>query len=940
MVGESAMMNLRCCLVMTILLLPSLARAVVLPAKDLNGAPVNDPFLGYQWALFNHDQSIIIDLDDIHPVEIHADAQFSIHWRNFDSLMKRDVVVAVIDTGVDSSHFELKGKLLPGVNVATRKREERNLPDDDLGHGTHMSSIMAAQSGNREGMAGLSNRIKVLPIKFFDKNETPDNRGRKPLTERIIEALNIAIEQKVDVINMSIGWPRSANTKDVESAFQRALDQGIVIVVGAGNDHHEAQIYPCAYRGVICVGSVNMDGKVSDYSNFGGHVDVLAPGQGILGLWPVTMASKNFGPKGYEIKSGTSQATPMVAGTAAILRGIYPEESATQIRQRLLSSTKRGYPEVNFGLLDMAAAVEMEHPQLTAPVFKGIEMLVVDPHTKQFELPLVVESDALQNLNIQVESLSPDIQLTNLREVKSQEGLRHYRLDGQLSDMNVSNRLRYKVRVNGKAFEHQLLLVTELKKLSPISVPNIEGKLAQVNDPRGNRQIQFWNTEELQEGGLKLMLWRLAGKEWVKREVSLPLVDKAYPGGIGLTLNDWSLKGGDEYLFAGIAYEEKRNEKNEKVPKEVRFFYLNRDLQIEHEWPLKAADTLPAYQNARDMVLGRVADGRGGFIKTPVFWSTDLIPKLDLNPDVFAFESNEKKRRIYFLQALQDKDGAHLTTRTLTAWALDNFMRKTLDLDATQDVELIGLKTQSLEDIKLGRIKLVLFAGRLMNGRTYELSISDMLDPWKRENLKELNTGALQLKGSAFEEAFLLRGQTIDRLTEMQNLYSFISGRSLFEEGSGFRQQKFELDLTGEKIMSTLKSFVRGQEQVSILATTDFIRAQGQWDGRKVNSQVAVYRSSFLPGNMFNQVLMPVLIGSEQRPGIMMDNSKFFSHSISVYALNKNGELKSPVRLSFLMPEGCVAAPLSYWNELGYSRILLRCQTEGTSGEILMMDLQ
>jgi len=142
------------------------------------------------------------------------------------------------------------------------------------------------------------------------------------LTHRVAKAIYYAVDRKVDVINLSLGWPKSIDTHYVRKAFQYAFDHGVSIVAAAGNNDSQYPIFPCAYKAVICVGSHSIDNKISAFSNYGGHVDVAAAGDNILSTYPGTMQQRFFPSNGYEIKNGTSFASPVISAYVAILKTI------------------------------------------------------------------------------------------------------------------------------------------------------------------------------------------------------------------------------------------------------------------------------------------------------------------------------------------------------------------------------------------------------------------------------------------------------------------------------------------------------------------------------------------------------------------------------------------------------------------------------------------
>lgn len=910
--------------------------ATLTPATVSTSEISNEPFFGFQWALFPGNQTIQVDLDDIHPVTIQVDPKFSIHWANSDERMKRDVVVAVLDSGVDTSHPDLKSALLTGKDFSVMGTRRPQSIEDEIGHGTHVASVMAAEINNHEGIRGLSGRIKILPLKVYSELEGR-SQDPLPIAKRVTAALEYAIEQKVDVINMSMGWPRSENTLEVEAAINKAIENGIVVVAGIGNDHHEAQIYPCAFRNVICVGSIDLNGELSSFSNFGGHVDVVAPGQAILGAWLTQEISRGFGPKGYEIKSGTSQSTPIVSALAATLKGMYPEQSALMIRQKILKTARHWYPLINFGLIDWQNALNSGDQPFTAPDFKKLDLVVVDPATKTFELPIVIESDSPGPHNFQVESESDGVTLDRLKAqgFDKNSGRWYYTATGRLASLGINNRFRYQIKIGSAAYSHQIIMAVNLEGSKPVEVNAPSERFALVQDPRGQTSVRVWDFKESKEHGTLVQLFSLQGSDWIEDNVVLKQVLGIYPG-FGLVRSKWSNRRNDGYLIAGV-------EREGDDVKGLRIYYLDEDFRIAYNWPLDLEATL-AYPEAKDkdVVLGSLASPLlDETIKVPVFEDRAEIPKADLNPDRFAFERNFTFKRIYYIEPQKSADGGiKAATRTLMAFEFERFVRTSLALEDTTDIEVIGLKTQSQDDLRLGRIRLLLFIGQGVLGQHYELSIDDLANPWKSENLKLVDAGHLDLRGGRLDEGWLITEHGFDRFTDIQTLYSFISARGLLGIDKKWKSMIFRIPRSGEKIVSTIKTFVRGSDQLALLETSDYIRAKGTWNGRIIDSHTQAYRSSFLPGNLFTQLFVPVLLGKPQVPGVMVDYSQFFSQAMSVYTLNEDGELFSPVRLSFQVPYGCRVARNAQWTEAGTSRILLLCQkSKEDPRRLLLIDL-
>jgi subtilisin family serine protease len=269
-------------------------------------------------------------------------------------------VVAVIDTGVQSTHPDLGDRLLPGFDFVgddpVEAGDEDEDPKDGDGHGTHVTGIVAANADNGVGIAGIAPGAKVLPIRVLDDN----GEGYASDT---IKAIDYAIDKGVHVINLSLGdyIPlQSALLGDpaYTDALERAVSQGIVVVIAAGNNGLPRCENPDV-DGIVCVGAVGPSGQRSAFSSFGENVDLMAPGGSGLGGSSEDVLSTYKG-SGYASVAGTSQATPHVAGVAALLvsLGVRGQDAAARI---VATAADAGAPgtdtQYGAGIVDAAAAV-------------------------------------------------------------------------------------------------------------------------------------------------------------------------------------------------------------------------------------------------------------------------------------------------------------------------------------------------------------------------------------------------------------------------------------------------------------------------------------------------------------------------------------------------------------------------------------------------------
>lgn len=253
------------------------------------------------------------------------------------------VVVAVVDSGVDLRHPDLRGRLVirPGSDLTrntaytcpfqraeARAKWSRAVARDDNGHGTHVAGIVAAATGNKRGIAGVAPRARVLPVKVLDQTGTSDDRT-------IARGICFAVRNGAKVINLSLGNDpvssivvRGGRT-DTNRAVSFAYARGAAVVIAAGNESFPACDFPASHAKALCVGAVDRRGLQARYSNFGVAVGVVAPGGfGSVAecgddedIWSTILPSseRDCGSDGYEPLAGTSMAAPHASGVAALV---------------------------------------------------------------------------------------------------------------------------------------------------------------------------------------------------------------------------------------------------------------------------------------------------------------------------------------------------------------------------------------------------------------------------------------------------------------------------------------------------------------------------------------------------------------------------------------------------------------------------------------------
>lgn len=221
------------------------------------------------------------------------------------------VIIAIADTGVSKNHPDVNDKLVPGYDFINNDSDA----DDDEGHGTHVAGIATAETNNSEGVAGISWGAKIMPVKVLDSTG-----GGTYLT--VAKGIIYAADNGAKVINLSLGGSGYSQTE--KDAVDYAYNKGCTIIAAAGNSNDNTYYYPASLENVISVAATDSQDKRALFSTYNNKVDIAAPGVGILSS---TLNGK------YESWSGTSMATPHVAGLAALIISKNPDYVPSQVEQ-------------------------------------------------------------------------------------------------------------------------------------------------------------------------------------------------------------------------------------------------------------------------------------------------------------------------------------------------------------------------------------------------------------------------------------------------------------------------------------------------------------------------------------------------------------------------------------------------------------------------------
>jgi len=225
-----------------------------------------------------------------------------------------NIIVAVVDNGIETTHSEFAGKIISPYDVLTNRG---SVPRGE--HGTHVAGIIAAALNNK-GVVGVAPNVKIMPVNVFS--------GESATSYYVALGIIYATNQGANIINLSLGGYSSSYY--LETAVEYAASKGVILVAAAGNDDTRQRTYPAALEPVIAVSATNKQDYITQFSNYGDYIDISAPGENIYSTFPGNS---------YRSLSGTSMAAPVVSGTAALILSKNPLLTREEVRNILARST-------------------------------------------------------------------------------------------------------------------------------------------------------------------------------------------------------------------------------------------------------------------------------------------------------------------------------------------------------------------------------------------------------------------------------------------------------------------------------------------------------------------------------------------------------------------------------------------------------------------------
>jgi cell wall-associated protease len=920
----------------------------------------NDSLSTLQWNLHNQEQVLTKLFDSTKLNQIKGTFSSDINWKNgiekLENGLKRNPIVAVVDMGIDLNHPEFENQLYKnmqecdkngnisdlnedkdnnglkgdcvGWNFAAQDMNSARRPFDDNGHGTHVAGIISAKS-NQQGITGISDKIKILPIKVTGSiDETPARGEIQPLTDRIAKGILYAAKMKVDVINLSLGWTRAMDTKYLRESLDFATAQGITIVAAAGNNNNNAAILPCAHYDIICVGAITANGEITSFSNFGGEVDVLAPGDEIISTIPWQKIPLQLNLQGYDILSGTSQATPHVSALAALLRANFPEASLNEINRKIIDSSKPSPNPLKStnGLIDLKNAFEIADAPSVRPIFKNASLLVFDYNEKKLKylLPIKNFGSNASNVQIKVNSLSTGVSINQefVYEKITSNQISHLKIDGLINSLLTHNLVQLEVQVlinniEVKKHYHQFRLGHDFLKSSlfqskkfkftagnlPVGIIK-EGQATnliqtvEVLFKEDSLEQEFYLHRRIKDKNqFEIKIFRHTD-EFIE-EVNNAIVIDNVVDLLNLYRIDLNGDGEDDYLVRTLNCSEMCDDRS-KAKRYIQYSYFNKELN-----PLFAEKSfwkfLPTLVNVHfpSQRFHYINHPDFGKVAVPYFIETTIIPRDQQKLAPFELYDNSIASRLLRLYPKVLPDGVNFETEIVSTKAFLDEIRNKFNLNAKTPIQVLKNSSLNKENFKNGHLNILLSTGEGVWGQNILVTI-------KENKISGIDVLANTHTLWGFEQytAMSLENNSINDnfvgLHSNHSLQTIFLGKTFTVDGAYSSLEN------NEPAISHVASYFDSNTSYTFFQTPSRVVLLESNKDQTNQYYEKINRFSFLPGYIFSDTFYPIKakINSKIVPALYVDETDIQNFLLSLTVFHDK-KISNPIALSLFVPPIC-----------------------------------
>ncbi len=899
---------------------------------------VQDELFPYQWSLLNQGQTYVREKDDIHNIPLPGINGKDIGWKNiYSNIPKGRPIVAVLDSGVDLNHPDLQGNLWrnekecgvdPKVDHDDNKlpgdcngwnftesidADEAKSPQDNDGHGSHVAGIIAA-ANNGFGIVGVNPNALIMPVKVMrDSNSKSDITSSESFAQGIIYATNMGAH----VINLSLGWPRSLETKHLKDAVYYALSRNVIIVAAAGNNNSSEPLFPCAYDGVICAAASTLDGKFAGFTNFGGHVDAVAPGEGILSLYPTLFEPEFFSVPGYDIKSGTSQAAPVLAGLISIVKAQEPDLKIDEVFGRLYSA-KQNADKKKFimgGVATWESLSRKVDGPVVRPVLKRVRQIVLGSDRTETRLLIPIRNFGLetQNLQVKVESLSTGIEFQAdgvlVESIKNGEA-KDLPFNVKVTDLNAESSVKIKVTVT--SLEGEMSFVNEIPVVRDVRMESRFKKntfnFNQGNIPLGNvvngKIVPFISTIDTYGKSLKHEFYvRKTMKDEKKMEISVftrnansivqaprSIVLENFSSLVNFIRLDLNFDGKEDYLIQAVHEDEKG--------KFFQFSFYNEEMKPLWEKFQNIRVTLDlTVVNMNELSFTRMIHPTLGSMMVPTFFTEGQLPKLDQSQDFFSRYDGSKEFRLYYLEPQIESKTFRIRSLTTNVWKEN--VKKELNSKWFETVLVENILPVSIDDARKGEVRVVMSVGQ---GTKRQIFISTF-DTKKTLHGKTLPQIVLQTDG--VDTLFTISPTGLDASGDVYlNIYDRSRAKLVTTKNSEqVSQFNYSHQSETDIVAGHLVSFENGNEKFSVIQSRDELIGLSTINGKITKTSRPKLRYSFLSDKVLSELYNPVIYKRDgvQSPALYVDSTAVTANRVYLFE-EQDGKLVASIKNSLIVP--------------------------------------
>lgn len=942
-----------------------------------------DTFFERQWGLVNSGQTLQRSTGDLTRVQIPGIPGKDINWDQLEDRQideARKVIVAVIDSGLDVNHPDLEGrvwqnpvcenlseeertkKTCQGRNFLAKTEEKIGDVSDDTGHGTHVSGIIAANM-NGTGAVGVTKKnIQIMPLKVLSKETTNFVYNNRLITDIVADAMAFAVQNKADVINLSMGWPKLIETPRMKKALQLAQNAGIPIIAAAGNNNKDVPTYPCTNRGVVCVGSIDNQGKLSEFSNFGGKIDILAPGEHIISLYPTAKESRSLRVGGYEVKKGTSQASPFVAAIAASIKLVHPEVTLDEIKARILGSARpvvdsvTGRKKSKFGLVDMKKAIAESPADFVSPDYKNLlEISTNVTGITSFVLPIKSFTSDLEDLTVKVaistdvlelrkDTFELDLKKGQTKPIQIQAKIKDKQADSHTQlvvtiskDEKILHQSQTALVISGSLTGRKNLISVPLNGVDPRLISLFKGskkysRLKQVSDrfsKSGAIEYYYMNPKLQTEESDVMSLLRIFKDKFESVDLTVPKANKI----LSIFKADINLDGKEDYVVYTLGKDRLNMFLHYRTLDGKPLF---KDLST-WKFPITTFEGLPL-KNGFEQSFSwlKVKSKDLGTILVPSLPREWILPEEDNSDDILDRLNPTKALRFYYLLPEKKDGGVEVSVRTVNNFDFHYDISERFNLRPEESFSLQTPFKQTAEEAAKGEVKTILAVGREFKKRYFRVVFTDQ----KTYTIHPIDNGISYLEDNTIFPIFGLgdKGNPTGEATFMILNDRSNARMSIVNDQGEYSRIEKKTSWT-DPIFNYIGAYKGSKETTFFLESRYHVHA---FDSQGAKYTLPINRDSSFPGVKFAETMSGVIVKGKDSallPGVFVNSTLVFGDRL--YTMVKDSEgFKRPVDLSIKIPKECINLAPVRLGETGASHYTFLCMDGRSKASFRFLPLE